>query len=172
MQITTWMLLQMTEVYTIFAYKIICAANLFSHMKYLQRGRDTPSTRLPEHRRCLTTAHFLKVTVNFFPLSPQPVTTPQQPKKPQLPFQSGNWPSVRVETEEPAEFNPWVQPEKLSRGRWLRGWSCLQHVWTPALLQTSPKIKQWADGMCVCVWQHVHAEKTGSLTCSCLLCLH
>lgn len=38
MQIITLMLLHMTEVHTIFMYKIICAVNFYSHMKYLHRG--------------------------------------------------------------------------------------------------------------------------------------
>lgn len=144
-----------------------CSQLLLTREVFTLTGSDTMSTRLSERQQRLARAAFLKLTVNFY----HSAQNQQQShsRKPQLPFQTGTPLSPRSSRcwyWGACRFKHFGLSRDVSC-RWPRGWASAARL-PPAVLQLrQPQtVGRWA------VWQCIDAEKIGSLTYSCLLCLH
>lgn len=141
---------------------------LLTHEVFTLTGSDTASTRLSERQQHLATAHFLKLTGNFYHWAQNQQQS--HSSKPQLPSQTDTPLSPRSSRcwyWGACRFKLFGLSRDVSCGRCPRGWAAAARL-PPAVVQ----LRQPQTVGRSALWQRIDAEKTGSLTYSCLLCLH
>lgn len=164
MQTITLMLLHLTEVYTIFKYKIICAVNLYSHMKYLHRGEVIRCPYGSVNTYCVWLQPTFSSWQSTFATQSRRGDDPQQQTTAPIWMRRASGTALH----RGGICGHFGSIGELSRGRWLRVCAAAARL-APSSSPTSPPSNTEQMG---CVWQRIYAEKTGSLTYSCLLCLH
>lgn len=128
---------------------------LLTHEVFTLTGSDTTSTRLSERQQHLATAHFLKLTGNFYHWAQNQQQS--HSSKPQLPFQTGTpLPprSARCWYGAACRVKHFGWSRDVSRGRWPRGWAAAARL-PPAVVQLGQPQPVGTSA----VWQRIDAER-------------